>query len=150
MKTVLIPVEICEKVFSLKISKDFQLYLLFKSLCDGKMKIPMTDYQTLAAMLGHMFKNLLQSRMKKLLELDFIGNNKKSKYWFISGFDQIKKQLEATSLTSQHYRESGLISISHDGSKIYYSISDAEKLHTNITTKRSVNNHLLKKQAGLF
>lgn len=103
MKTISIPVELCEWVLKNKFVKPFQLFILLKSLCDGKIQIPKSQYPEIAGLLGRKSGKTVNNNLKKLLAANFIGYSAKSKYYFIRGLDQLRKQLKLNARTSAEF-----------------------------------------------
>ncbi|MBK9733203.1 MAG: hypothetical protein IPO83_18265 [Chitinophagaceae bacterium] len=103
MKTLLIPVELCEYVLKNKLSKPFQLYILLKSSCNGKRMISAEDKIMIAQRLFRKTAKTIQNNLSILLELNWIGYNKKSKYYFIRGFAHLQKELGQKSLTAAEF-----------------------------------------------
>jgi len=103
MKTVLIPVELCEYVLMHKLSKPFQLYMLLKSICYGQMKIDKQFHKLLAARLGLKSEKTIKNNLKILLDLNFIGHNPNSGYYFIRGFHWVQSKLKLTARTAAEF-----------------------------------------------
>ena len=102
-KTVLLPVQLCEHVLKHKLAKPFQLYILLKSLCDGKIKIPKSQYPVIAGLLNRKSGKTVNNNLKKLLATNFVGYNAKSEYYFIRGLDQLRKQLNLNARTCAEF-----------------------------------------------
>ena len=103
MKTVLIPVQLCEHVLKHKLNKPFQLYILLKSLCDGKMKIPKSEYPVLAAMLNRKSGKTINNNLKKLLALNLVGYSADSQYYFIRSLKHLQNQFNLDALTCAEF-----------------------------------------------
>jgi hypothetical protein len=103
MRTLLIPVELCEYVLKHKISKPFQLYILLKSRCDGKMRLPQENFDAIADILHRRSGKTIQNNLKKLRQLNWIGYNKKSRMYFIRGFEFLQRFLKMSSRTAAEF-----------------------------------------------
>ena len=102
-KTLLLPVQLCEYVLKHKLAKPFQLYILLKSVSDGKIKIPKSQYPEIASWLNRKSGKTVNNNLKKLLATNFVGYNAKSEYYFIRGLDQLRKQLNLNARTSAEF-----------------------------------------------
>ena len=103
MRTFYIPVELCEFVLSRKVSKPFKLYILLKTYCDGKLKLTDEEIQRLKRELNVKSSKTIKNNLSKLLELNFLGYNRSSGYYFIRGFNQLQMQLDFYARTSVEF-----------------------------------------------
>ncbi|MES2620343.1 MAG: hypothetical protein V4615_05775 [Bacteroidota bacterium] len=103
MKTILLPVQLCEQVLKRKIVRPFQLYLLLKSLCSGKMRIHKSEYPALAEILGRKSGRTISNNLKTLIQMNFIGNNPKSGYYFIRGISYLSEAFKIESTTATEF-----------------------------------------------
>src|SRR5678815_5097358 len=81
--------QLCHYSLSENLSNSFRLYCYLKGQCSGKMKI--VSMATISEDLKCHPKSITNN-LKKLQELNWIGYNPKSKYYFIRGFEFIVRQ----------------------------------------------------------
>lgn len=91
-KTTLIPAEMCVYVLTSKLVRPFQVFILLKSKCCGKMRLSKSDMDNVALELGLKSGKTISTCLKKLIEINWVGYSKRSGYYFIKGFNQIRKQ----------------------------------------------------------
>ena len=103
MKTTLIPVELCDHVIRHKLAKPFQLYMLLKSISSGKLKIDDALHKVLADTLGRKSVKTIHKNLSILLQLNFIGHNPKTDYYFIRGYQSIQAQLNMKASSSAEF-----------------------------------------------
>lgn len=84
-----IPIEFCWYVITKKVSREAQLYLYLKSICDGKIKIDRSLLIEIAQNLELKAFQTLRSALKRLIDKNWIGYNPKSKNYFIRSFAEV-------------------------------------------------------------
>jgi len=87
-----VPLEVGNYVISKSMEKPFKLYLLLKSMCNGQIKLNEHDFERIALLLDYKCKKSVKNNLKKLISLNWVGYNKTSHYYFIRGFDFIRRQ----------------------------------------------------------
>ena len=85
-----IPVDLCIYTLQNRLSRSLQLYILLKSTCSGKRLINRNDRNNLAVNLD-LNTRTIKNHITKLQSLNWIGYNPQSGYYFIRGFDRVKK-----------------------------------------------------------
>jgi len=87
-----VPLEVGNYVISNSLEKPFKLYLLLKSMCNGQIKLSEQYFESIAVLLDYKCKKSVKNNLTKLISLNWVGYNKISEYYFIRGFDYIRKQ----------------------------------------------------------
>ena len=101
---MIIPIEMCFYALSKKFVSPFQLYLYLKVHSSGKIKLDSPKLGEIARDLGFKSVKTIRNNLKKLKDEGWIGYNKKSGYYFIRGFDIIRKQKKFTRRTGVEIR----------------------------------------------
>ena len=86
-----IPVDLRIHTLQNKLTRSFQLYIFLKSTCSGKRLITQNDRINFSVDLDLKTTKTISNHFKKLLSLNWIGYNPKSKYYFIRSFDRVKE-----------------------------------------------------------
>lgn len=86
---VKIPVELCEYVIRNNFYRPMQLYIYLKLNTSGQVRSGDLRYDEIAKAIGLTTGRAVRNNMKLLLEKNWVGYNKKSKYYFIRGFKKI-------------------------------------------------------------
>jgi hypothetical protein len=86
-----IPVEMCSWAIRNKFIRPFQLYIHLKGSCSGKRKISKDDFKRIATDLSLKSYKSVENNLKLLLKRNWIGYSNNSGYYFIRGFDVIRK-----------------------------------------------------------
>lgn len=94
MNSFFVPTDLCQYVLKNKLTKPLQLYLLLKFECSGIIKINEQDKQRMAQFLNVKTIKTIDNNLKKLIELNWIGFNENTGWYFIRSFDNIKSQLK--------------------------------------------------------
>lgn len=89
--TVKIPIEICEDILIKRKYRAFQVFLLLKMNCSGKIKITPDIIKTLQKKLKLKSEKTIRTQIKYLLQRKWITLSNKSGYYFIKGFDKIRE-----------------------------------------------------------
>ncbi|MCD6013091.1 MAG: hypothetical protein K0Q79_2953 [Flavipsychrobacter sp.] len=79
-----------------------QLYVLLKTNCAGKLKLSNTDITLVASQLN-VSARTVRNNLKKLLGLNWIGYNYRSKYYFIRSFETVRRMYEYTAKTKSSF-----------------------------------------------
>jgi hypothetical protein len=85
----LIPYQLVDKVFREKLSRIFQVYLLFKHYCDGKIRLNKEVLSELAESLSVSLKTIRRA-IKRLRARNWIGYNPKTGITYVRGFDSLR------------------------------------------------------------
>ncbi|MCW3789354.1 hypothetical protein [Plebeiibacterium sediminum] len=88
-----IPVELAYWAITNKKSRLVQVYLCLKALCDGKLKINSETQKCIANFIGVKSRQTISNHLNQLLELNWVGYNNKSGYYFIRSFGFVMNQL---------------------------------------------------------
>lgn len=86
----LVPVDMCEFVCREKFFRPAQIYLYLKSQCSGKIKLTSKVIEEAADAIGVSYRTI-KNNIKKLIQRNWIGLDKKSKMCFVRGFDKVCK-----------------------------------------------------------
>jgi len=108
---VCIPIELIKFVMSRKLGKAFQLFIFLKCYSSGKVHRDSFLFQSISAALGIKDKRTINTYINALLQLNWIGYNPASGYYFIRSFDFIRKvqQFKSRKAAIFDYREIGLL-----------------------------------------
>lgn len=87
-----IPIELCFYVLRQKLLPAFKVYILLKMISSGKLKLDAWVKKCFSELCGYKTIRSLNNQLKKLLELDWIGFNKKSGIYHIRSFDSVQKK----------------------------------------------------------
>jgi len=87
---LLIPIELCAHIIRNKQSRDFQIWLVLKSICSGAISIDINTKRYISEEIGVSVRTVERS-IKKLLNSNWIGFNPKSETYFIRGIDTVCK-----------------------------------------------------------
>ena len=91
-KTTIIPAELCNFVLTSKLIRPFQVFIYLKSKCSGKIRLSKSDMDNVALDLGLKSGKTINSCIKKLIEINWVGFSPRSGFYFIKGFEKIRKQ----------------------------------------------------------
>lgn len=91
-REIKIPVELCFFVIQKKMLPVFKVYILLKMTSSGKCRLSKWDKEDMTEFCGYKTVRSLNNQLKKLLELDWIGYNKKSGMYHIRSFDSVQKK----------------------------------------------------------
>jgi hypothetical protein len=89
-----IPVELCFFVIQNKILPVFKVYILLKMTCSGKCKLSKCDKKGFSEFCGYRTVKSFNNQLKRLIELNWIGYNKKSFVYHIRSFENIQRQYQ--------------------------------------------------------
>jgi hypothetical protein len=92
MHTINIPVGIIDFVLQNKMSKPFQLFTYLKCHSSGKVHEDSSLFQTMPGALEIKDQRTIRDYVAKLYSLNWMGYNPKSGYYFIRGFNVIRKK----------------------------------------------------------
>lgn len=108
---VCIPIELIKFVMRHKLGKVFQLFIYLKCYSSGKVHRDSFQFQSISTVLGIRDKRTINTYINTLLQLNWIGYNPASGYYFIRGFDFIRKTLQIKSRKAAifDYREVDLL-----------------------------------------
>ena len=87
----LIPVNVCQMVLAEKNFRMFQIYMVFKGMCTGKMRIISHVIKEVSISLGVSPKTV-RRYLKMLLRENWIGYNSASGIYFIRGFEYLQSK----------------------------------------------------------
>jgi hypothetical protein len=99
-----IPVQLCHYALSKNLSNPFRLYCYLKGDCSGVMKIDIVYIDSIAADLKCNPKSITNN-LRKLRELNWIGHNPMSDYYFIRSFHSVMKAHGFTSRTGAEFKK---------------------------------------------
>ncbi len=85
-----IPLELCEYAIRNNLYRSLQLYIYLKSICCGKLKIRPSDYEQIGTAIGLTSGKAVKNNLKILLELNWIGYDKSTGYYFVRGFERVR------------------------------------------------------------
>ena len=110
MNYINIPVELCEYVIRNNFYRPMQLYIYLNTHCSGKMKISSNDLIEIGKAIGLKSARAVTNNLQKLLDKNWIGYSKKSKYYFIRSIDKIRqlhnfKKRKAAEFDSRHIKK---------------------------------------------
>lgn len=94
-----IPISVIRFVIQNNLIRAFSIFLYLKNRCDGVMSANELSYSEMGESVGIKDKRTIQKYMNKLLSINWIGYNRKSKNYFIRGFRNV---MQAKGLTSRH------------------------------------------------
>jgi hypothetical protein len=94
---ICIPVELIRYVIREKLGKAFALFIYLKCHSSGKVHEDSPLFLSAPTMLGIKDQRTFHSYLSKLQGLNWVGYNVRSRYYFIRGFDFIRKSLHLKS-----------------------------------------------------
>jgi len=86
-----IPINVIRYVVQNDLVRAFSIFLYLKNCCDGVMPESDMSFSELGDSVGIKDKRTIQKYLKRLLSINWIGFNKKSRNYFIRGFQYIKQ-----------------------------------------------------------
>jgi hypothetical protein len=145
-----IPVQICSFVQKNKLVKPFSIYLYLKCISSGKIHHSQVNYKNIANDTGLMDTRTIKKHLETLIEMNWIGNNPISGYFFIRSFDYIRinksfKSRKAVTFYYKHINKiqefltGGLIGAEVERQRFYKEVVVKRKLRT-ATLQRDVAN----------
>lgn len=108
MRTTLIPIELCQFVLRKKLSKPFQLYIALKLQCDGIIRIGKQDRMEIASQLGLKSIKTIDSNLQKLIELNWIGHNKVTGWYFIRSYNRLNEKYGFNRRLAAEFRQADI------------------------------------------
>ena len=90
MKFFWIPVELCEYAICDKFIRPFQVYIVLKTFKSSKVKLGEAELKYIADTIGLKSNKAVKNNLKLLIDRNWIGYDKKSKIYFIRGFQKVK------------------------------------------------------------
>jgi hypothetical protein len=84
-----IPINLCFYIVNERIFRAAQVYLCLKSFCDGKLYITKSTLIEISIILEVKAIQTIRTALKVLIELNWVGYNPKSKYYFIRSFSTV-------------------------------------------------------------
>lgn len=90
--TLNVPIKLCEYSLKHKLCKELRLFIYLKGTCEGTRQITYADVNQFGF---HLKKTprTIQTGLKKLIGLNWIGYNFETKNYFIRSFDRLLKSL---------------------------------------------------------
>ncbi len=98
---IFVPIGLASVALSEKLFRPFQLYVFLKTKCSGKLRIDNRLLKEIGSNLGLKSERAVKNNLKILIKKNWIGYNKKSKYYFIRSFnylcqlEQVKRKTAA-------------------------------------------------------
>lgn len=92
-------IELAKHVLELKAIKPFRLYLTIKTVCSGSISIKSNELDFLSKTLGCSHRTI-KNQLARLLELKWMGRNKKTGTYFVRGYGRLRKQAGIGSRTA--------------------------------------------------
>lgn len=89
-RQISIPLHLCEFVFNNKLIGELRLFIFLKKECDGQIKLPPSKRKEIAKKLSCSERSV-RDHLKTLRDRNWIGFNPKSGYYFIRGFESIRR-----------------------------------------------------------
>ena len=147
-----IPVELCEYAIRIEFYRPMQLYIYLKTSCGGKVKKRDMDLQSIGEAIGLTSERAVKNNLKILLEHNWLGYNKRSKIYFIRGFEKIGKFCGIQSTTAAEFdsREIGKLKAFMAAAKIGYLINCQKRNERVIELKCGGSNHVTRKSSGFY
>lgn len=93
MKTMCLPVELCQYVLTNKLTSPLKLFLALKFRCDGITKLNKEDLIEIGSSIRLTSYRAVKNNLNKLIQLNWVGYNTKTQIYFIRGFERIRTQL---------------------------------------------------------
>jgi len=90
-KTIIIPIEICAYALTKKEVRALQVFIYLKLKCSGKIKINQQFLKNIAIELGLKSIKPIKTSIADLLLRHWISRSNKSGYYFVKGFERIRK-----------------------------------------------------------
>jgi hypothetical protein len=87
---ITIPVEVSQHVYEDRLVKPFAIYLFLKMYSSGKVHEASEVFELLRQELGMKDNRTFKKHLGKVLELDWVGYNKKSGYYHVRTIDHIR------------------------------------------------------------
>jgi hypothetical protein len=91
LKTINIPIEICSDALKKRRVRALQVFIYLKLKCSGKIKIDQQFLKNTANELGLKSIKTIKASITDLLHRHWISISNKSGYYFVKGFDRIRK-----------------------------------------------------------
>src|SRR5665811_967091 len=92
-KTINIPIELCFDALSTKKVRPLQVFVYLKLKCSGKIKISQQFLKNIANDLGLKSSKTVITSIVDLQNRQWISKSNKSGYYFVKGFESIRKLL---------------------------------------------------------
>lgn len=86
-----IPIELCSFVLKNKLLPPFKVYILLKMTCSGKIRLNKDDKTKLSEFCGYKTKRSFDNQLRRLIDLNWIGQNYRSGYYFIRSFENLQR-----------------------------------------------------------
>lgn len=90
-KTTLIPIEMCQKALINKTVRELQVYIWLKINSSGKIKLTQEVWRKIMTDLNIKSVKMVKMYIQQLIDKQWITLSKRSGYYFIKGFDRIRK-----------------------------------------------------------
>lgn len=90
-KPIIIPIEVCQDALTNKTVRKLQVFIWLKLNCSGKIKINPDVEKSIAQSIGVKSHKTVKSSIQYLLEKQLITRSKKSGYYFVKGFESIRR-----------------------------------------------------------
>lgn len=84
-----VPTSLVQNVVITHFINEFRLYLLMKSMCSGKMKLPEETVKTIMSVMKVKTRSTITARLSSLIHRNWIGFNPKTGIYFIRGFNAV-------------------------------------------------------------
>jgi hypothetical protein len=84
-----IPIQLCERIATLKSIRTFQLYCYLKSTTNGK--IFKLDFEKIKVDLDIKSNKTITKHFEILIAWNWVGLNAKTKVYYIRGFDKVRQ-----------------------------------------------------------
>ena len=98
-----IPVELGSWVLETHFYRPMQLYICLKHQCSGKIKFEEGDLKRVAEEIGLTTERAVRNNLKILLKKNWVGFNKKTKIYFIRGFEHLRRMYGMKSRTAAEF-----------------------------------------------
>jgi len=129
-----------------------QLYIYLKTHCSGKVKISKCDFQTIAKKIGLSSARSVENNLKKLIVKNWVGYNKKSKYYFIRGIDKIRWLLGFKTKTAAEFdsREIKKLKAFLAAAKIGYLLDNQKRKKRATERNTGRSNHVARQSSDYY
>lgn len=122
----------------MKLGKAFALFIYLKCYSSGKVHEHSRLFQSISSVLGIKDNRTIRSYLEKLQNLNWVGYNPKSGYYFIRGFDIIRKTLHLKSRKAAifDYREIDLLAEAFLPAALICERIKAQQYHWEVSPRR--------------
>ena len=130
-RTIFLPLQLTNHVIANKLYKPFGLLVYLKFNCSGKIQINTADFDRIGKELRKSGRTI-RNNLKKLLELNWVGYNPKSKYYFVRSFGKIMQMFGFKTKSYAEFEEKDILLVKD----FVFAAGIGQMINTQIRNKR--------------